>query len=186
MEPTKFQLSLYKQLSPVLGLTATVVKFADETSTNEIRILSCPDPIDENVSFYSTLGLSELAVYNNDTEILLSGYSSFDKLPNILSSVGFFVIKDKWKTIDGSVFETLVEMYYPGLEMKHLYFTSPYLWQDKLEDFSVDGKAINFLLAIPISNHELNIKNEHGAEALEDLFQENEIDIFDLNRNSVV
>lgn len=66
MEPTKFQISLYKQLSPILGVTSKVVKFADETSNHEIRILTCPDPNDKEVSFYSTLGLSELATHNND------------------------------------------------------------------------------------------------------------------------
>jgi len=129
MEPTKFQISLYKQLSPILGVTSKVVKFADETSNHEIRILTCPDPTDKEVSFYSTLGLSELATHNNDIEILFSAYNSFDKIPNILSSVGFFIIKDKWKAIDGGVFETLVEMYYPNIEMKHLYLTAPYLWK---------------------------------------------------------
>lgn len=47
--------------------------------------------------------------------------------------------------------------------MKHLYFTAPYLWEDKLEDFRVDDKVVNFLLAIPISDHELEFKNKNGS-----------------------
>jgi len=58
--------------------------------------------------------------------------------------------------------------------------------EDKLEDFRVDDKIVNFLLAIPISDHELEFKNKNGSEALEDLFQENEVDVFDLDRKSAV
>ena len=185
MEPTKFQIELYKKLFPVLGTTPKIVKYGDEKSTSEIRILSCPDPVDEGVIFYSTIGLSEIAK-GDVTEILFTGYAKYDKAANILSTTAFFIINNDWKAADGVVFETLIEMYYPGKEMKHLYFTMPYLWENKLEGLSIDNKIINFLLAIAISDKELAYKNKYGSQKLEDLFQEREVDIFDLDRKSVV
>lgn len=95
-------------------------------------------------------------------------------------------MKDKWKSVEGAVFQTLIEMYYPNIEMKHIYFTSPFLWEDKLEEFSINEVNINFLLAIPISNNELEYLTQYGKDALEDLFEQKNIDIFDIERKSVI
>jgi hypothetical protein len=186
MEPTKFQIELYKKLFPILGISPKIVKYGDEKSDSEIRILSCPDPIDEDVMFFSTIGLSEIIKNKNSTEIFFTSYTSFSKAANILSTTAFFIINNGWIASDGAVFETLIEMYYPNKEMKHLYFTMPYLWEDKLEDFSVENKKVNFLLAIPISDKELAFKNKYGFEKFENLFQEKEVDIFDLDRKSTI
>jgi hypothetical protein len=71
-------------------------------------------------------------------------------------------------------------------ELKHIYFTSPYLWEDKLEDFKVQNKKIYFLLAIPLSGPELEFIKQNGADALEALFEQNETDIFDVYRKSIL
>lgn len=186
MKPTQYQINLIEKLAPILGIEKKIYTYGDETENHKIRILTCPDPTDEEVRFFSTIGLAELAPENHHTEILGACYSDFEYFGNIISSIAFFIIKDKWKSAEGSVFETLVEMYYPKSEMKHIYFTSPFLWEDKLEAFSVEGISVRFLLAIPISDKELEFLTKNGKEALEDLFEENEIDIFNLNRKSVV
>lgn len=186
MKPSQYQINLFKKLSPILGTQPKVELYGDETGKFSIRILSCPDPTDDNVIFYSTLELSELAPENNSTEILFASYITFEEVSNILSSIAFFILKDGWQSRQGSVFETLIEMYYPDLEMKHIYFVSPFLWEDKLENFSVENTNIHFLLTIPISDKELDYLAQHGKEALEALFQEKNIDIFDINRKSVL
>ncbi|MCS3531161.1 hypothetical protein M2373_002576 [Chryseobacterium sp. JUb7] len=117
---------------------------------------------------------------------MISGYSAQDKVGNILSTSAFFCIKDQWKVSEGVVFEKLVEMYYPTSEMKHVYFTTPYLWEDKLEDFMVQNEEVHFLLAIPISELEFELFKQKGSDALETLLEENEIDIFDINRKSIL
>jgi len=43
-----------------------------------------------------------------------------------------------------------------------------------------------FLLAIPISDAELQYKNQNGLSALESIFEEKNVDIFDLDRASVL
>lgn len=185
MEVSKYQIDLFKELSPILGVDPRVHSYGDQSGNYKIRILTCPDPIDKEVLFLSTIGLSELASENNHTEILAASYIQFEEISNILSSIAFFILKDKWKSYEGFVFETLVEMYYPNIEMKHIYFTSPFLWEDKLEGFSINGININFLLAIPISDNELEYLTKYGKDALEDLFEKKNIDIFDINRKSV-
>lgn len=77
-------------------------------------------------------------------------------------------------------------MYYEDSEMKHLIFVSPFLWENKLMPLDLGTKTVNWLLCIPISENELEYRMKNGASALEDLFQEKDIDIFDINRNSVI
>lgn len=185
MKPTDYEIKLFKKIAPLIGIDHKVIKYGDEND-NAIRILHCPDPTDNQIMFYCTLGLSELVPENNHTELFFTSNIKFKEAPNLLSTCAFFLINDMWKSERGGVFETLIEMYYPTLEMKHIYFTSPYLWEDKLEAFSLEGKKIKFLLAIPISDKELEYRNLNGYLALEELFEEKGIDIFDLNRKSIL
>ncbi|MBP1995845.1 suppressor of fused domain protein [Paenibacillus eucommiae] len=186
MKPTERQKELYKKLSPIIGIEPKVIRYGDDTGENSIFIMQCPDPLDENVMFYSTIGLSDYTVGDKKYELMFTGYASEDKIGNILSTSAFFCIKDNWKVSEGAVFETLVEMYYRDSEMKHIYFTTPYLWEEKLEDFQVENESIFFLLVIPISEAELRFLRENGTEVLEELFEENEIDIFDIDRKSIL
>lgn len=120
-KPSEFAKALYKKLNPILGIEPKVFGYADEKNKSKIDILQCPDPTDKKVMFYSTLALSELALHNENHEILMAAYSSFDKIPNILSTCAFFIINNKWESKLGVVFETLVEEYYPNKEVKHFF-----------------------------------------------------------------
>lgn len=186
MKPTERQKKIYKKIAPIIGINPKVIRYGDDTGEKSIFIMECPDPIDSNINFYSTIGLSDIEVNNKRYEILFTGYASETEIGNILSSCAFFIMKDGWGIKPGAVFETLVEMYKENLDMKHVLFTSPYLWEDKLEDFEVENDKINFLLGIPISDAELKFKAKEGLEALENLFEEEEINIFDINRKSVL
>ena len=69
--------------------------------------------------------------------------------------------------------------------MQHILFIPPFLWEDKLTTLSFNDKKIAWLLVIPISEKELEYAKKHGTDALENLFEEYQIDIFDLKRKSV-
>ena len=107
----------------------------------------------------------------------------------LLSSCSFFIGKDNWEARPGAVFNDLITLYDKNIEMKHVYFTEPFLWQDKLEQISskIKEKNVLFLLAVPISESELSYKNKDGDEEFEKLlFFKNDIDLFDFNRKSVI
>lgn len=70
--------------------------------------------------------------------------------------------------------------------MSDVYFTNPFLWEDRFQPLHVNNKVVAWLLAIPISKSETKFATEFGSEKLEKLFSEKDIDIFDLNRASVV
>ena len=186
---------LAKYITTIVGVDRTVQRYWDDEKNNFLDIFTCDDPIDSNVKFYGTIGLSDYSneikmndgsLKNVPIEFLMTGYKTFDKVPNIISTCGFYLRKNKWECQPGSVFKSMVEMYYKETNMKHILFTAPYLWEEKLVPLVLETKTVNWLLGVPISDSELNYRNEHGVSALEDLFEKNEVDIFDLNRKSVL
>ena len=183
--PSEYEKEFFKNLYPILGIEPKVIGYGDETNSTEINILSCIDPIDKNVTFYGTIALNEQAQHN-EFEILMASYTKNKHIPNILSSCAFFIIKNKWKVKWGNIFETLVQEYYPKSLMKHLYFTKPYIWEDKLEKFIIKNRIIKFLLAIPISENELKYINEKGYKEFETVLENNNVDIFNINRKSII
>jgi hypothetical protein len=55
-----------------------------------------------------------------------------------------------------------------------------------LEPLKLENKTVNWLLCVPISEIELQYKNKNGFDELENLFEKNGVDVFDLDRKSVI
>ena len=69
--------------------------------------------------------------------------------------------------------------------MKHFLLVPPFLW-DGFETLEVGGQAVAWLQAVPISDRERDLAEREGSDSLEDLFERQQIDVFDLDRPSVV
>lgn len=188
-------IELAKYITSIIGLNRSVRRYWDDEKESYLDIFSCDDPIDSNVKLYGTIGISDYSnkiemkddsVKNIPIEFLISGYKKFEKISNIISTCGFYLSKNGWNCQLGSVYKNMVEMYYPNLEMKHVLFLMPFLWENKLEPLKLHNKTVRWLLAIPISESELIYRNENGLTALENIFEEKEVDIFNLERKSVV
>jgi len=194
MEVSQDNIKLARFLAGAIGFEPNVYPYYDDGESHQIDILSLKDPIDELVGIYSSIGLSDyenlVAVSdgknNIPIELMMTAYTRFESATNILSTCCFYIIKDKFECRPGAVFMRMVEFYIKDSPMKHIYFTSPFLWQEKLDQLHLDSKHVAFLLCIPISDRELQYKLEHGDDALESLFQDNEINIYDLYRESVL
>ncbi len=55
-----------------------------------------------------------------------------------------------------------------------------------METIELDSKKVAWLLAIPISEAERSFAINNGSNKLEDLFEKHQIDIYDLDRSSIV
>ncbi len=62
---------------------------------------------------------------------------------------------------------------------------NPFLWED-LKTITVEETFITWLLCVPISDAELKFLEENGADALEDEFEKNDIDVFNIYRKSIL
>jgi hypothetical protein len=181
-------LALY--LGPILGGTPSVSKFWDKENRNDVDILTVRDSPEAGVSSYATLGLSDYSIglSSDDArlaiESLLALRNGYQDAANILASCAFSVINSKVKVRPGGIFPCVIESYRPDIEMKHVFLVPPFLWDLKTQEFPT--KKVAWLLAVPISEKEKGFAVENGSDALESLFEEKQIDIFDLERESIV
>lgn len=186
---------LSNYITNIVGINKIIDRHYDKEKKNFIDIFTCDDPLYPRIKICGTIGVSDHPnkIEMNDNsfkdipiELLIGGYREFRMLPNILSTAGFYITNNGWECQPGSVFMRIVEMYFETSEMKHIMFTSPFLWEDKLQPLKLETKTVHWLLCIPISDKELEYKMENGTSALEDIFQEKDIDIFDINRKSAI
>ncbi|MBO1511154.1 suppressor of fused domain protein [Metabacillus bambusae] len=175
----------------VFGGKPNVSKYWDNNNVSNIDILATTDRPYDGVTSYSTIGLSDYSIgYSVDEkplriEIVGASATRFEFFPNILSTCAFNIINTKLSISHGEIFKGVVKMYYPESEMEHVLFTSPFLWE-KLKTIDFPNKKVTWLLAVPISTKEFLYAEKEGRKALEDLFEQKEIDIFDIRRNSVL
>lgn len=196
MKVSQDHVKIAKFVAGAIGLEPHVYPYYDNDRDSSIDVLDLVDPLDRNVKFYCSVGVSDCpniiemkdgSTINIPVELLIAAYKDFEKAPNILSTCGFYMINDRRECQPGSVYKRMVETYYPGSDMKHIMFTRPFLWEDKLEPLQVGDKNVSFLLCIPVSDAELEYRNDNGVNALESLlFGQKNIDIFDLDRKSVL
>ncbi|WP_146551799.1 suppressor of fused domain protein [Rummeliibacillus sp. SL167] len=173
------------------GGKPSVSKYWDENNVSNIDMLTTVNRPFDGVSSYSTIGLSdhsiELTVDETPLRIEIVGASAtdYEQFPNILASCAFCIINSKFSVSHGKVFRDIIKMYYPNTEMKHVLFVSPFLWED-LKTLEFPNKKVTWLLAVPISENEYLFAQEKGTDSLEELFEQEEIDIFDLDRESIL
>ncbi|BCZ47329.1 antitoxin YqcF [Clostridium gelidum] len=145
----------------------------------------------QQVTSYSTIGISGYSIsYATENiplrvEIVGSCASSFDCFANILASCAFNIINTKFTCYPGAIFQNVIKFYMPNSSMKHILFMSPFLWENSLKTLNLEDKKVAWLLAVPISEEEFKYANDKGIDVLEELFEEEQIDIFNLNRKSV-
>ncbi|WP_066064283.1 suppressor of fused domain protein [Neobacillus soli] len=165
-------------------------KYWDDNNKSSVDILSCDDNNEHGVLSFSTIGLSDFSIGYEENKVPirveLVGASDFDCFPNVLATCAFNIINSKFDCSFGSIFKDVVKMYLPESPMKHILFLSPILWKDKLKTIKFEKKQVAWLMAIPISEEEMNYADKNGVKALEELFEENQINVFDLERRSEI
>ena len=173
-----------------LGGKPTVSKYWDENKVSSIDLLETLNRPFDGITSYSTIGLSDYSIrYSVEEkplriEIVGASASMYEFFPNILTTCAFNIINTKFSISHGKIFKDVVRMYYPDNEMEHVLFSSPFLWEN-INTIDFPNKKVTWLLAVPISTKELLFAEQEGTEALEELFEQKDIDIFNINRNSI-
>ena len=180
------------------GAKPNVSRYWDEKNESFVDILVCQNRPSNAVQSVSTIGLSDHPLFEGGVEyrdgdgylvrpeIVGACYKEVKEFPNILSTAAFCVINSKWFCAPGAIFPDVVKMYLPRIRTKHLMFYPPFLWEERLMTIQFDKLKVAWLMAVPISESEYRFAVDNTWHELGDLFAEQEIDVFDLNRKSVV
>lgn len=192
MEEIKYKKRIFQYLHKEIGFQPKVVKCYDESKTSEIDMYIGEDRPDIGLSTYATIGLSEYSIglqctdgRELRTEFISLCNSDVEFFPNIIATCAFNIIKDGYSCKPGAVYPNVIEEYYENLNMKHIYFTAPYLWEN-LGSVDMGDRMVAWLLPIPISDSEFEYLKKNGDEKFEELLEKNQVDIFDFYRKSVI
>ncbi len=181
-----------RKLASVFGGKPTVNRYWDEAEKSFVDLVSCIDQPCDGVSSYGTIGLSDYALIQDGKEfpvrleIVGAAASGNEAFPNILTTAAFYIINNEWFCCPGAILKNAVDMYDQSLHMKHLLFVSPFLWGDGFTTLECESKSVAWLLAIPISESEREYAEQKGSDELENLFEEKQIDVFDLSREAAL
>lgn len=168
----------------------TVFSYYDEDEKNSVAILTCADSPVKGVNSYATMGtLVAKPTLVTDKKGLIVEFvgacsKDYENYTNILATCSFNIINSGFNYGPGEIYKDVVSMYYPNLNMKHILMMNPFLWKRRFKTMELEDKFVAWLQIIPISQNEYDYANKHGADKLEDLFEEKQIDIYDLNRKS--
>ncbi|MEE0241022.1 suppressor of fused domain protein [Ruminococcus sp.] len=169
-----------------------VFAYLDEKTEKSIDILTGFDTPCVGSNSYATLGLSNLVAKLEangkplTVELVSACDISYDLFPNIVSTCAFQIMDGTQCYRPGAVITDVVSMYYPEFDMKHMLMAYPFLWDGALHTLTVKQKYVAWLQMIPVSEKEYQYILKHGYDALEDLFEKEQIDVLDLERRSLL
>lgn len=179
-----------KREHEIIGGIPQVFRYWDDNKRQYIDVLTSADGPCRGVTSYATIGLSEHETgwQNNNKSLrveLLGACDAKEEIfPNILTTTAFEIMQSR-KCSYGDIIQNVMSKYNPGLEMKHVYLTNPFLWE-RFETLEFGDRFVTWLLIVPVSDKEKDYAIKNGWEALEDEFEKNNIDIFDLKRKSII
>jgi len=191
MEITEQRKKIVKCIVDNLGGQPKFLRVWDYVKRNSIDMLCLEDAVDKDLNFYSTIGTAEypsgFSAEGVPISVELFGVCDDQEkvFVNILATCSFYISNSHYKCYPGAIYHNVIDRYLPDIEMKHIMFVLPFLWEDKLKIIDLDDRKVTWLLVIPISEQEAIYAEKNGVNALEDLFHKEEIDIFNIYRRSV-
>lgn len=177
-----------QHLCKALGGAPRVVKCRSFDDQKEVDLLCCTDAPQTGVSSYATLNLGNLAPTAQgadgpfSTELVGACASKDIEFSNVIGHIAFNAM-DGASLWPGSLHKNVVAEYYPLASCRHCVLGYPFLWGAGIPaSLKQSDTERVWLQVIPITDAEARFLNEHGYDALEDLFLRAQIDVYNLNR----
>lgn len=186
---------IYNEFKTVFGGGKPIVdRYAENDDdplwVDVMRTSDCPQA---GVTSYATLGMSR---FDNGglvsdgkplrVEVLAACQSEFVHMADGLSSCALNVAKSGYQVTPGVIHPNVLNLYVSGIVLKHLLLVPPFLWESAPTVRDFDDFTVAWLMAVPVTDSEIEYARQHGSGQLEARFEERQIDVFDINRPPVV
>lgn len=181
-----------KHINGIVGGKSRFIQYADKKNESFVHIMCINDISWQDLVFYSTIGLSEYSIGLKVSEvplrieIIIAIYHIQEWAAAILSTCAFNIINSHYCCMPGTIFYDVIKLYIEDSDMKHIFFVPPFIWEENYCGLKFSDKVVEWLLAVPISEKEAVFAEKYGSDALEELFEREQIDIYDLYRKSVL
>ena len=187
------QKNIAKHLAMVFSVDKPpIIQYWDDQRKSDVYLLQAENVPQLGVTSFATIGLSDHPLFFEGkefearVELVGACHSGCPNYANVLATAAFCIINSKWFCAPGMIFPGVLDMYDLSSTMSDIYFAHPFLWGDRLMSTILGGRTIAWLLAVPVSKAETEFARKFGPKKLEELFVEKDIDIFNLNRASVI
>jgi len=137
-----------------------------------------------NMFCYCTVGMSVDRFDENLIELVLYSPRPDNSIVELLTCCASFHRNKMPLNIHHTV--NVGQPWLGNSKCDHGFISLPYLEGEQLELFDFGDKTIHCYWFIPITEKERDYKIENGCEALEQLFEEKQIDYLNPNRDSLV
>lgn len=154
-------------------------------------VLVADDSPQSGVTTLATINLSSTnAVVDGreqdfGVELVACHYSPIVGCIDAVFDAAFLVLAYKEELYPGAVLPDLVSRHQISPTMKHFFLITPFLWDGRLKSINTTDRETRYLLAVPISDAEMAFAGTEGSEALGDLLEREQVDIFNWSRASV-
>lgn len=187
-QPTSREVEIGRFARTVFGGKTSVHRFSDDTGGVHLFMASGDDCPVAGVMSYATIGLSNhpISYGGQDVKVEVVGACSaaVPAFGNVVASCAIERIKNDTPIHYGSWIDGILDQYGMSTTLRHVTFVSPFLWEG-FEARAFEGETIHWLMAVPISDGELEVLRTRGIGALEATFERAQIDIFDIQRASI-
>ena len=120
------------------------------------------------------------------TEVVVDARGPVPYVSNVAATIAFYIMREGWKVRPDNTFLDVIELYAPKLQVRHVLFVPPYQWEDGMTRVTLSDRTIYPLLAVPITDGELDLIERDGAAALTGLWERSSTDMLDWTREGVV
>lgn len=186
---TLFERDLGRAIRSAFGAETKVVRFGDDDGVNDCFVVSGSNCPVDGVTSYGSVGLSRIGqkagIADVSVEIVAACASGTPHVDNLVASCVFDSVRNGTNVIYGAQIADIIVQYGISQTLRHVTFVAPFLWNG-LGKLEFDGRAVNCLLMLPISDAEKAYLDINGIDALETLLNDRQIDLFDINRPSVL
>ncbi|MBF0788313.1 MULTISPECIES: suppressor of fused domain protein [unclassified Streptococcus] len=173
-----------------VGGIPKVDRFYNSNKSQFIDIFQSQDRPINTINTLATIGLSMYSIdrkFLDKSELRVEFIAASPRenllFANVLATCSFNIISGEYTCSPGTVFPNIIERYFENCNMKHIMFVPPFLWN--IEDLIFDDRTVTWLMAVPISDKELDYLRNNGSDKLEQLFEIQQIDFYDLNRPDI-
>lgn len=181
-----------RKVAEAFGRFPKITNYLDVDESNSVDVAAAADSPQEEITSYSTVNLSDWPLYidgrvsETRIEIVGAAPNDVELFPNVISTAAFCVIKQKWECYPGAIFPDALAMYHLSTTMKHIMFTEPFVWESLEESLQLADRLVSWLMIVPIADSEYDFAIDRGWNDLGQLFEDRQIDIWDMQRKPVV
>jgi hypothetical protein len=181
-----------QKVAEAFGRYPKITTMWDADNRSSVYVAAVVDSPEKGLTSYSTVNLSDWPlyvdghVYATRIEMMGTAPRELELFESAVSTAAFCVIKQKWECYPGAIFPDILAMYDLSATMKHVLFTEPFPNTPLEKSLQLPDRLVTWLMMVPIADSEYEFAKARGWEALGQMFEDRNIDVWDLERKPVV